>query len=374
MRQLRLSKSCITQEEKRAVMSVLDRGYLGMGPEVRDFENDLTSFFGRPATCIVNGTAALHLALQGIGIKSGDEVLVQSLTYVASFQAITAAGGIPIACDFDPDTGCIDLIDARQRVSDKTKAIMPVHYAGGVGDLDELYKFAEEYDLRVIEDAAHAFGTEYKGSKVGSFGDIACFSFDGIKNITSGEGGCIVTDDPMVLERIRDARQLGVEQDSERRFAGLRSWNPNVLDQGWRYHMSDIMAAIGRIQLKNFDHHRTKRQSLAKEYSAILAEESLVTLFNHDYEKVVPHIFVVILDPSVDRSKLMDILSKSGVPTGIHYKPNHLLSFFHRKGIRALPITEEYSSRLLTLPLHPELTRDDVRYITTELREHLRDA
>lgn len=374
MRDLRLSKSCISQEEKRAVMSVLDRGYLGMGPEVRDFENELTSFFGRPAICIVNGTAAIHLALQGIGIESGDEVLVQSLTYVASFQAITAAGGTPIACDFDPDTGCIDLLDARKRVSEKTKAIMPVHYAGGVGNLDELYNFAEEYDLRVVEDAAHAFGTEYKGSKVGSFGDIACFSFDGIKNITSGEGGCIVSDDPKVLERIRDARQLGVEQDSERRFAGLRSWNPNVLDQGWRYHMSDIMAAIGRVQLKNFGYHKSNRQSLAKEYSAILAEEPLITLFSHDYEKVVPHIYVVILDPSLDRSKLMGVLSESGIPTGIHYKPNHLLSFFHRKGIQALPITEEYSSRLLTLPLHPELTRDDIKYITTQLRENLRNV
>jgi dTDP-4-amino-4,6-dideoxygalactose transaminase len=374
VRDLRLSKSCISQEEKRAVMSVLDRGYLGMGPEVRDFENELTSFFGRPAICIVNGTAAIHLALQGIGVESGDEVLVQSLTYVASFQAITAAGGTPIACDFDPDTGCIDLLDARKRVSEKTKAIMPVHYAGGVGNLDELYNFAEEYDLRVIEDAAHAFGTEYKGSKVGSFGDIACFSFDGIKNITSGEGGCIVSDDPELLERIRVARQLGVEHDSERRFAGLRSWNPNVLDQGWRYHMSDIMAAIGRVQLKNFDYHKTNRQSLAKEYSAILAEEPLVTLFSHDYENVVPHIYVVILDSSVNRPKLMDILSESGIPTGIHYKPNHLLSFFHREGIQALPITEEYSSRLLTLPLHPELTRDDIKFITTELREHLRNV
>ena len=259
-------------------------------------------------------------------------------------------------------------------MSEKTKAIMPVHYAGGVGNLDELYSFAEEYNLRVIEDAAHAFGTEYKGSKVGSFGDIACFSFDGIKNITSGEGGCVVSDDPEVLERIKNARQLGVEQDSERRFAGLRSWNPNVLDQGWRYHMSDIMAAIGRVQLKNFGYHKSNRQSLAKEYSAILAKEPLITLFSHDYDNVVPHIFVVILDSSVDRSKLMGVLSKSGIPTGIHYKPNHLHSFFRRKGIQALPITEEYSSRLLTLPLHPELTRDDVKYITTELRENLRNV
>jgi dTDP-4-amino-4,6-dideoxygalactose transaminase len=374
MSALRLSKSCIGQEEKTAVMSVLDRGYLGMGAEVKDFENELTSFFGRPATCIVNGTAAIHIALQGIGIESGDEVLVQSLTYVASFQAITAAGGTPIACDFNPNTGTIDLIDARKRITEKTKAIMPVHYAGCVGNLDEIYNFAKEYDLRVIEDAAHAFGTEYKGSKVGSFGDIACFSFDGIKNITSGEGGCVVTDDLDVLERIRDARQLGVQHDSERRFAGLRSWNPNVLDQGWRYHMSDIMAAIGRVQLKNFAYHKATRQSLAKEYSAILKEEPLVTLFSHDYANIVPHIYVVTLHSSVDRFKLMDMLSESGVPTGIHYKPNHLLSFFYREGIQALPNTEEYSARLLTLPLHPELTLDDIKYVTTVLRENLKNV
>ena len=166
-----------------------------MGEEVQAFERELTGFFGRQAVCVTNGTAALHLAVQGCGVGMGDEVLVPSLTYVACFQAISATGAVPVACDVDPQSFCLDWRDAEQRITAKTKAIMPVHYAGGVGDLDSIYALAQKAELRVIEDAAHAFGSSYQKRKVGSFGDIACFSFDGIKNITSGEGGCIVTDD-----------------------------------------------------------------------------------------------------------------------------------------------------------------------------------
>ena len=183
---IRLSKSSIGEAEKQAVVRVLDNEYLGMGTEVKQFEEELTKFFGRPAVCVVNGTAALHLSLQAAGVSQGDEVLVQSLTYVASFQAISATGARPIACDVDVETLCLDWRDAEKRLTTRTKAVMPVHYAGGVGALDEIYAFAGQHGLRVIEDAAHAFGTEYQGKKVGGFGDIACFSFDGIKNITSG--------------------------------------------------------------------------------------------------------------------------------------------------------------------------------------------
>ena len=238
-------------EERTSVDHVLKKEFLGMGDEVRQFEEMLEDFFGRPALCVSSGTSALHLSLQALGIGPGDEVLVQSLTYVASFQAISAVGAIPVACDVDPETLCIDLNDANKLITSKTKAIMPVHYSGGVGSLKEVYDFANVNNIRVIEDAAHAFGTIYKGKKVGGFGDISCFSFDGIKNITSGEGGCVVTNDRSVLQKISDARLLGVEKDTEMRFSGNRSWNFDVKIQGWRYHMSNIMAAIG-IQQLNF--------------------------------------------------------------------------------------------------------------------------
>ena len=374
LNKIRLSKSCIGTAEKAAVNKVLDRGFFGMGQEVKEFEDALTHFFGRPAVCVVNGTAALHLALQCAGVKDGDEVLVQSLTYVASFQAIAATGAKPISCDVLAATVGIDLTDAATKLTSRTKAIMPVHYAGGVGNLDAIYDFAKTHGLRVVEDAAHAFGTTYKGKKVGAIGDIACFSFDGIKNITSGEGGCVVTDDPAVLSLIRDARLLGVESDTEKRFSGQRSWNPDVSIQGWRYHMSDLMAAIGKEQLSNFSFHKIRRQELAKSYIAHLEKISSITMFTHDYNEVVPHIFVIILDEGIDRGRLIKRLSDNGVPVGIHYKPNHLLSYFSTGCDETLPVTDTLYPRLLTLPLHPDLSATDIAFIVRELKEGIENV
>ena len=371
---IRLSKSCIGEAEKLAVMRVLDRGFFGMGKEVNDFEEALTEFFGRPAVCVVNGTAALHLALQAAGVGHGDEVLVQSLTYVASFQAITAVGAKPVACDILAATACIDLSDAARKITSKTKAIMPVHYAGGVGHLGDLYDFADSYGLRVIEDAAHAFGTTYKGGKVGSFGDITCFSFDGIKNITSGEGGCVVTDDQMILERIKDARLLGVVGDTDKRFASERTWDPDVQLQGWRYHMSDLMAAIGIEQLKNFEYHKTRRQALAKKYVSYLKDIQSISLFQHDYDNVVPHIFVILLDKSINRDGLIISLKEAGIPAGVHYKPNHLLSYFSDPVAQMLPTTDQLYPRLLTLPLHPDLNEEHIEFIASTISKTLKDV
>jgi len=369
MNKLRLSKSCIGVAEKDAVMRVLNNGYLGMGEAVRDFENELSKYFGRPAICVVNGTAALQLALQAAGVGEGDEVLIQSMTYVASFQAIRATGAKPIACEIYPDDFTIDLKDAQNKISARTKAIMPVHYSGGGGDLDSLYRFAARNKLRVIEDAAHAFGSIVQKKLVGSHGDIACFSFDGIKNITSGEGGCIVTDDPAVISAVRDSRLLGVIGDTEKRYKGKRSWEFDVTSQGWRYHMSDIMAAIGKVQLMNFEHHKSRRQKLAKYYERSLSDVVGIETIKHDYNEVVPHIFVVKLEEGLDRDIIKQILEQAGIPTGIHYKPNHMLTLFSESAPDSLPVTEAVFPTLLTLPLHPELNYEDVDLIVEKLEE-----
>ena len=247
-RRLRLSKPDLTAAESSAVQRPLDNAFLGMGAEVKAFEQELEAYLGRPVACVANGTAALQLALEACGIGPGDEVLVQSLTYVASFQAIAATGATAVACDIREESCTLDVEDAARRITGRTRVVMPVHYAGAVGTLDEIYRFAQGHGLRVVEDAAHAFGSAYAGRPVGGSGDVACFSFDGIKNITSGEGGCVVSDDATVLARVRDARLLGVENDTAARFSGQRSWSFDVRAQGWRYHMSDIMAAIGRAQ------------------------------------------------------------------------------------------------------------------------------
>lgn len=364
---IRLSKSCLGDAEKQAVMGVLDREYLGMGAEVQQFEQALSEFFGRPAICVVNGTAALHLALQACGIRTGDEVLVPSLTYVASFQAISATGAKPVACDIDPVTLTLDWRDAESRITPRTRALMPVHYTGGVGDLAGIYDFAKRHDLRVIEDAAHAFGTTVQGKRMGGFGDISCFSFDGIKSITSGEGGCVVADDELVLQRVRDARLLGVVRDTEKRYSGQRSWEFDVTAQGWRYHMSNIMAAIGLEQLTRFPEMARKRQALARRYDSLLAGHPRIRPVERDYDNVVPHIYAVRIDGLVDREKLREKMLDVGIQTGVHYKPNHLLSLYHIVDAKPLPVTEAVYSELMTLPLHPDMDENDVEFVCDNL-------
>ena len=364
---IRLSKSSITQAEKKAVMDVLDEEFLGMGKQVKEFEEKLTELFGRPAICVVNGTAALHLACQAIGLKAGDEVIVPSLTYVASFQAISATGAKPVACDVDSKTLTFNWCDAEKRLTSKTKAIMPVHYAGGVGDLDGIYSFAKANRLRVIEDAAHAFGSNYNGTLVGGFGDIACFSFDGIKNITSGEGGCIVTDDKLIISKVNDARLLGVENDSAQRNAGERSWEFDVSSQGWRYHMSNIMAAIGLEQLKKFPDFMDKRQSLARRYDQLLVGNPSITTIDHNYNDIVPHIYVVQIKGLIDRETLRRTMAGAGVQTGVHYQPNHLLNMYKTIGMLPLEITESIYPTILTLPLHVDMTETDVDFVCAKL-------
>ena len=366
---IRLSKSCLSATEKQAVMVVLDREFLGMGTEVQQFEQAMTKFFGRPAVCVVNGTAALHLAVQACGIGPGDEVLVPSLTYVASFQAISATGAKPVACDIDPDTCILDWRDAERRLTSRTKAIMPVHYTGGVGDLDGIYTFALRHNLRVIEDAAHAFGTTHNGKRIGSFGDIACFSFDGIKSITSGEGGCVITDDPVALRKIQDARLLGVEKDTEKRYSGQRSWEFDVTAQGWRYHMSNIMAAIGLEQLKRFPEMARIRQRLARQYDELLLDHPYIQPLHRDYNTVVPHIYVMRIRGLSDRKALQAKLLEHGIQTGFHYQPNHVLSLYHDPSATSLPVTDALSPELLSLPLHPDVTEKNVEFICQQLTE-----
>lgn len=360
---IRLSKSIVGELEKAAIAKVIDGSYLGMGRVVQEFEEKLQEYLPVKNVISVNsGTAALHLALMALRLEPGDEVLVQSLTFIASFQAITAAGLVPVSCEIVPETCTIDLKDAERKITERTKVIMPVHYASRVGDLDEIYRFARSHNLRVVEDAAHAFGSVYNGKKVGSFGDIACFSFDGIKNITSGEGGAVVTNDDDVAQFVMDARLLGVQKDTEKRYQGSRSWEFDVTHQGYRFHMSNIFAAIGLAQLDRFEKEfKPARQRLAKQYHEALKGVKQMVLFPDDYNKIVPHIFPIrILNGKRDilRQHLID----NGIECGVHYYPNHLLSYYGgRKG--ALPVTEQVYSELLTLPLHPELTDDDLEFI-----------
>ena len=354
---VRLSRSSTSEKEITAVGETVRRAALGMGSETDAFEKELTQFIGgnRHVLCVNTGTAALQLAIQACGIGRGDEVLVPTLTFVASFQAISATGATPVACDVLRENGCLDPVDAALRITPRTKAIMPVHYASGPGALDKIYELAKKKNLRVIEDAAHAFGGKYQGNRVGATGDVVCFSFDGIKNITSGEGGAVVTSDATVANRIKDARLLGVEKGTEKRYSGQRSWEFDVTAQGWRYHMSNVFAALGRAQLSRLDSEFAPRRiQLARQYVKLLTGVPHLRHLNLSYGVVVPHIFPVFIADG-KRDIVREILRAENIESGIHYKPNHLLSFYSG-GKTRFPVAEELYSQMLTLPLHFELT------------------
>lgn len=370
---IHISRSVVGAAELEAMGRVVQEdGYLGMGREVRAFEEELKAYLGgqdRSVICLNSGTAALHLAVQAV-THPGDEVLVQSLTFVASFQAISAAGAVPVACEVYPETVTLDLEDAARRITPRTRAVMPVHYASNPGDLEAIYGFARRHGLRVIEDAAHAFGCTYQGRKIGSFGDLVCFSFDGLKNITSGEGGAVVTSDPQVIQVVQDARLLGVQRDTEKRYQGARSWEFDVQHQGYRYHLSNLFAAIGRVQLGRFEGElKPRRVELSQKYRAALAGTGNLQLLQGDPGPIIPHIFPIrVLNGR--RDGLRQFLRDRGIESGIHYKPNHLLSFYGG-GREALPVTERLYEELLTLPLHPGLGDEEIDYTIVSIIDYL---
>ncbi|WP_415397886.1 DegT/DnrJ/EryC1/StrS family aminotransferase [Sulfurimonas sp. CS5] len=362
---IRLSKSSISSLEKEAVLKVMEKEYLGMGEEVKLFEEKIKGYLQTDldVVCVNTGTSALHLSLSALGLKDGDEVLVPSLTYVASFQAISAVGAIPIACEVNPKTLFIDMQDAKKRISKNTKAIMPIHYASSSKGMKEVYDLAKKFDLRVVEDAAQAFGSKRDGELIGSGGDIICFSFDGIKNITSGEGGAILSSDQEFIRKVQDSRLLGVEKDTEKRYLKERSWDFDVKEQGFRCHMSNIMAAIGIVQLDRLKKFKNKRQNIAQKYIEELKNVKQLEILDFDYDDVLPHIFVVKVQ---QRDELREYLIANNIECGIHYKPNHLLIKYNL-GYN-LPITEKIYEQILTLPCHYDLTEDEQDYVIENIR------
>ena len=365
---IKISKACIAPSVVDTLTEVFN-DYLGMGQYVREFEAQLSEYFGGNMQVIAvnTGTSALHLAVEALGIGPGDEVLVPSLTYVASCQAVSAARAKPVLCNVD-ERGFIDLSDAHKRISSSTKAIMPVHYASDSSMMVHVYDFAREHGLRVIEDAAHSFGSVQDGQPVGHSGDVLCFSFDGIKNITCGEGGAIVTSDTQVADYARDARLLGVAKDTEKRFNHQRSWDFDVSIQGYRYHMSNINAAIGLSQLKQLNAFKSKRQDLVACYLDQLQAVTGIKLLPLDYGNMMSHIFVIrVMDGQ--RDALRDYLREHDIETGIHYKPNHLLTRYSTD--YALPMTEQLYDEIVTLPLHCHLETQHIKMVCQHICQFL---
>jgi perosamine synthetase len=314
---------------------------------------------------VSTGTAALHLALLALGVGPGDEVIVPSLTFISCFQMITATGAFPVPCEVYADTLLMDLEDVASKITPRTRALMPVHYAGNPCDQDRIYQLAGEHGLRVIEDAAHALGSTYRGKRIGSFGDVVCFSFDSIKNITCGEGGALICRDEALAETVRQMRLVGLERQSQGELWQQRRWFYRVTKPGFRYHLSNINAAIGLVQLARLPKFIRRRRQIARRYDEALGKLAGLQLLKIDYHTVAPHLYVIRVKEG-KRDALLEFLLEDGIEASINYIPNHLHERFrslYQGRPWHLPVTEQAFAEILTLPLHCALSDADVEKV-----------
>lgn len=358
-------------EEIRTVM--FETVMFGMGKHVLEFERKIGRFLGVEAEVIAvnTGTSALHLALEAFDFPRGSEVIVPSITFVASFSAISAAGLIPVPCEVEFPNGHIDCADIEKRLSSKTVAIMPVSYTGTDFDRKTVYELAKKYQLRVIEDNAQAFGSyTFDGQLIGSVGDVSCFSFDGIKNLTCGEGGCIVTNDRELANSIRIRRALGIESDVDLRYKGQRAWEYDVAVQGFRYHMSNINAAIGIAQLQKLETFRKIKLEITDAYFKAIESEAMgefLVPIQKRSSKSLLHIFTCLLPKGTNRASLRFNLKERGIESGIHYVPNHMHKMY--KSSYSLPVAEELGRRVISLPFHCNLCSEDPLKVVKAIKQ-----
>lgn len=362
-----VSRPSLGKEELSAVEKVFASGWLGLGSVVFDFENMLKDYLPAKNVIAVNtGTTALHITLDAYGIGKGDEVIVPSMTFAASIQAITQTGAIPVFCEVNEDDLNVNIDDIRKRVTSRTKAILPVHYCGKPVDMDSLLEIGKKKNIRIVEDAAHAIGSFYKGKKIGSFGDAACFSFDPIKNVTCGEGGAVVLSDDEIAEKIRRKRILGIDKDTWHRYRNERSWFYEVVEQGYRYHMSNINAAIGIEQMKKLDGFIKRKREITVRFDKEFSSVKGLKVLTNDHENAAQFCYIVRVPGK--RDKLMEFLKTKNVGSGVHYIPNHIQPFFKKFAVK-LPVTEKLGEEIITLPLYYDMGDNDVELVIESVKE-----
>ena len=355
---INFSKMYIDEGMKKAVLDVLDSGRYVKGDELRKFEQEFAEFCTtKYAVGVSSGTAAILLSLMAIGIGKGDEVIVPAHTFIATASPIKFLGGTPVYADIDSETYTLDPNDVERKITENSKAIIPVHLYGHPADMDPINELAENHSLYVIEDASQAHGAIYKGRKVGSIGDIGCFSFFPSKNMTVlGEGGMVVTDNEELAEKVAMMRDHGRREKYVHEMLGLN------------FRMGEIHAAIGREELKHISEWNRKRREIAAHYNSLLNGFDLVRPIEKTWAKHVYHLYVIRMK---QRDKLAEHLKKADVSTGIHYPiPLHKQPCLMAGDVH-LPITESYVNEILSLPMHPQLTNSEIEYICNNINEFM---
>ncbi|WP_374216861.1 UDP-4-amino-4,6-dideoxy-N-acetyl-beta-L-altrosamine transaminase [Bacillus bingmayongensis] len=369
-------KQSIDESDIQAVLNVLKSDFLTTGPTIKQFEEQVAAYVGaKYAVAFSNGTAALHGACFAAGISDGDEVITTPMTFAASANCVLYQGGVPVFADIKPDTYNIDPKSIKNKITTKTKAIIPVHFTGQPAELDEILKIAQEYNLTIIEDAAHALGATYKNKKIGSIGDMTMFSFHPVKHITTGEGGIITTNNKDYYQKLLQFRTHGITRDPDKLINNHGPWYYEMQFLGYNYRMTDIQAALGLSQLQKLDDFIAKR----KQYVRIYQEE-----FKKFPELILPkqlndvdsswHLYVIRLNLSslkVSRKDIFRALQKENIGVNVHYIPVHTQPLYKQMGYMAgiCPYAERLYEEFITLPLYSGMTEEDVKDVITAVKK-----
>ena len=365
----------IEDPEIAEVVDSLRSGWIGTGPKVQRFERMLEQYVGAGnVRCLSSCTAALMLGLQTLDVGPGDEVIVPAMTFVASANAVELLGATPVLVDSEPGTALLDLDAVEAAITPRTRVIMPVHFAGRPVDMDRLNAIRDKHGLAIVEDAAHAIGAEWAGRRIGSHGNLAAYSFYVTKNITTGEGGALATDDPVLADRVERLGLHGLSLGAWQRFSDAGFKHYEVEEPGFKFNMTDIQAALGIHQLPRLDDWIERRAVLWDRYDELLADLPLTLPVRPAPEtRHARHLYQVLVEDEapVGRDDVLGFLTASKIGTGVHYRGVHLHPYYReRYGIdpAALPVATEISRRTLSIPLAADLTEQDQQDVAAALR------
>jgi len=362
-----LAKPTIHDEEINAAVEVLKSGWWTTGPKVSEFEKEMTEFLKVDDELYTVGlnscTSALHLALLALGIKEGDEVIVPTWTFAATAQVVEWTGATLVLCDVEVDTLNIDVKKAKSLITDKTKAIIPVHIAGFPCDMEEISILANEFNIKVVEDAAHAIGTEYLGTKIGNFSDVTCFSFYATKNLAMGEGGAAVSKDYELVERIRKLSYFGINKSAFKRYEKTGTWFYDIEEMGYKSNLDSVHAAVGLVQLKNLDDMNRRRRKIASFYKENLSDKLAFFKDSKNHYHTY-HLFMISLPKTIERNIFIEKLRDYNIGASVHFRPLHLHSYYaSRSDIADFPVANEIFNSIVSIPMYPAMSDDDVKRV-----------
>lgn len=364
----------IDEDDIEAVAETLRSDYLTTGPKIAEFEKLVADYAGaKYAVAVSNGTAALHIACLAAGIKEGDEVITTPITFVASANCILYCGATPVFADIDPASYNIDPNEIRKKITSRTKAIIAVHFTGQPCAMDEIRQIAEEHNLLVIEDAAHALGADYKGKKIGSISDMTTFSFHPVKHITTGEGGMVMTNDKELYQRLCLLRSHGITRDKSLMTEHHGPWYYQQLELGYNYRITDIQCALGISQMKKLDSFIARRREIARKYNkAFEGMDNIIIPVQKEGCNNSWHLYVIQVC-NKDRLEVFDGLTAKGIGVNVLYIPVYTQPYYRNHGYADVvcPNAEKAYSGFISLPMYAKLTEEEQDYVIEQVKDLL---